>query len=47
MQKKSDRDWRNAVFIDEWTFYLKPPRKIEIYNKIIIILKKEAILNIR
>ena len=27
MQKKSDRDWRNVIFIDEWTFYLEPPRK--------------------
>ena len=33
MQKKSDRDWRNAIFIDEWTFYLKPSRKKEIYKK--------------
>ena len=27
MQKKSDRDGRNVIFIDEWTFYLKSPRK--------------------
>ena len=26
VQKKSDRDWRNVIFIDEWTFHLKPPR---------------------
>ena len=28
VQKKSDRDWKNVIFIDEWTFYLKPPRYI-------------------
>ena len=25
-KRNQNRDWRNVIFIDEWTFYLKPPR---------------------
>ena len=27
MQKNQNRDWRNVIFINEWTFYLKQPRR--------------------
>ena len=42
-----NRDLRNVIFIDECTFYLKPPRGKKWIKKVIIILKEETILSKR
>ena len=40
-QKNQNRDWRNVIFIDEWTFYLKTTKRKEMDKKVIIILMKK------
>ena len=44
-KRNKRRDWSNIIFMDEWTFYLKPPRGKKWIKKGMTTLKIQVVTN--
>ena len=44
-KRNKSRDWSNIIFMDEWTFYLKPPRGKKWIKKGMTTLKIQVVTN--